>query len=50
MNSQQLEIYQQGYNAFLNGEIDTSNPYLSLEAEYWSDGWEDAQEDCQQTE
>lgn len=24
------------------------NPYTGLEVEYWSDGWEDAQEDALQ--
>lgn len=48
MNQAQNEIYQEGYNAYLSGELDTSNPYVDLDAEFWADGWEDAQEDeCQ---
>ncbi|MGR5159214.1 ribosome modulation factor [Vibrio owensii] len=45
MNKQEQDIYQEGYNAYLSGESDTSNPYNDLDAEFWSDGWEDAQED-----
>lgn len=41
----QEEIYQEGYRAFLDGESEFSNPYTDLDAEYWSDGWEDAKED-----
>ncbi len=45
MNSEQQAIYQEGYNAYFNGDPETSNPYSDLDAEFWSDGWEDAQDD-----
>jgi ribosome modulation factor len=45
MSEKQEEIYQEGYRAFLNDESEGSNPYTNLDAEYWSDGWEDANED-----
>ena len=39
------EIYNEGYRAFLNDLSEVSNPYTGLDAEYWSDGYEDARED-----
>ncbi len=45
MEEDQDEIYQQGYNAYNSGESELSNPYTGLDAEFWSDGWEDAEED-----
>ncbi|WP_169629274.1 ribosome modulation factor [Ferrimonas kyonanensis] len=39
------EIYQEGYRAFNKGEPESANPYSGIDAEYWSDGWVDAQED-----
>ncbi|EIE1260403.1 TPA: hypothetical protein ACF5BV_003913 [Vibrio parahaemolyticus] len=50
MTPEQKEIYEEGYSAFLNSEQDTSNPYSGLDAEYWSDGYEDAQEDLKNKE
>ncbi|WP_422483258.1 ribosome modulation factor [Vibrio harveyi] len=43
-------MYQEGYNAFLNDEPELSNPHTDLDAEFWSDGWADAQEDESQNE
>ena len=48
MSEDQETIYQQGYNAYLCEEMEHSNPYDGIDAEYWSDGWEDAKEDEQQ--
>lgn len=45
MNQEQEELYQEGYSAFLNDEEEYQCPYTGLDAEYWSDGWEDAKED-----
>ncbi|WP_234498176.1 ribosome modulation factor [Vibrio maritimus] len=41
----QDDIYQEGYDAFNSDESEHSNPYDGLDAEYWSDGWEDAHDD-----
>lgn len=46
MNDQQEAVYQLGYQAYLSGESELSNPYDGIDAEYWSDGWEDAKEDA----
>ena len=35
-------VYQEGYGAFLAGVKDYNNPYYGLDAESWSDGWDDA--------
>lgn len=43
-------IYQEGYSAFHAGKNEFNNPYTGLEAEYWSDGWEDASEDAMQSD
>lgn len=43
-----MVLYQDGYNAFLDGDSELANPYTGIEAEYWSDGWQDAQEDEKQ--
>ena len=45
MNQEQQDIYDEGYSAFLDGVEDHSNPRSGLDAEYWSDGWEDSNED-----
>ncbi len=45
MDEEQEAIYQSGYQAYLSGESELSNPYFGLDAEFWSDGWEDAKED-----
>ncbi len=45
MNEEQEAVYQEGYGAFLEGVKDYNNPYSGLDAEFWSDGWEDACED-----
>ncbi len=44
----QLHIWLEGRGAYFRDEPDTANPYPSGSVlnEYWSDGWEDAQEDC----
>lgn len=47
MNKDQFDTYQQGYNAYLDGADETSNPYNGLSSELWSDGWQDAEEDEQ---
>lgn len=45
MDEEQEAIYQQGYRAFLDGRSELSNPYSGLDAEYWSDGYADAEDD-----
>ncbi|WP_394222712.1 hypothetical protein [Alteromonas gracilis] len=45
MNDEQEQLYREGYAAFLEGVEEHSNPYSNLDAEYWSDGWEDAKDD-----
>ncbi|EHY9845550.1 MULTISPECIES: hypothetical protein [Vibrio] len=49
MSEDQEIVYQEGYNAFLGGEEELSNPYSGLDAEFWSDGFEDAKEDTERT-
>lgn len=39
------EIYDEGYKSALLGESENSNPFDGIEAEYWSDGFEDGKED-----
>lgn len=39
------ELYNEGYSAGSAGLGEESNPYTGLEAEYWSDGCTDAEED-----
>lgn len=39
------EIYQEGYRAYHCGIAQEGNPFSDLDAEYWDDGWSDAQED-----
>ncbi|EJG1732803.1 ribosome modulation factor [Vibrio parahaemolyticus] len=48
MSEEQEIVYQEGYNAFLSGEEELSNPYRGIDAEFWSDGFEDAKEDTEQ--
>lgn len=45
MNDEQQEIYDEGYSAFYNDKEESDNPYTGIDAEYWSDGWEDASDD-----
>ncbi len=45
MTEDQEEINKEGYNAFLDNQKECSNPYSGIDAEYWSDGWEDAADD-----
>lgn len=49
MTEEQQAIYDEGYDegrlAFELGSSEHSNPYTGLDAEYWSDGYEDALED-----
>lgn len=49
MTEEQEEIYNEGRLAFEFGSNEHSNPYAGLNAEFWSDGWEDAQEDQEQS-
>lgn len=48
MNKEQEAIYREGYNAFLSNEASHANPYDGLLAEYWDDGWSDAEADEQE--
>lgn len=41
-------FYQEGYKSFLDGVPEAANPYQGLDAEFWSDGYEDAMEDSEQ--
>lgn len=41
-------FWEEGFTAFFLGLSEDENPYTGLEAEHWSDGWEDAQEDALQ--
>jgi len=45
MNERNQEIYRDGYEAYDYGETECDNPHTGIDAEYWSDGWEDAKED-----
>lgn len=45
MNEEEQALYDEGYNAYFRDKEDHQNPYNGMDAEYWSDGWEDAQED-----
>lgn len=45
MTEEQQAIYYEGRFAFELGCSEDSNPYTGLDAEYWSDGYEDALED-----
>lgn len=49
MNKEQQELYDEGYSAFHNDKEESDNPYEGMDAEYWSDGWEDASDDEAQT-
>lgn len=42
MNEEQQEIYDEGYRAYESGESAYANPYSGLDAEFWSDGYDDA--------
>lgn len=44
MTTQQVEIYEEGYMAFINGDNKDSNPYerQSIMQLTWDLGWEDA--------
>lgn len=52
MNEEQQEIYEEGRRAYFDSVSDDisefMNPYSGLDAEYWSDGYEDAKEDYEQ--
>jgi ribosome modulation factor len=48
MTQEQEEIYQEGYRAQQMGQPEESNPYTGLNAEFWSDGWDDSAEDQSQ--
>ncbi|MEZ9699743.1 hypothetical protein AB4455_10225 [Vibrio sp. 10N.261.46.E12] len=50
MNIEQQEIYDEGYRAYNSGISEHNNPYTGLEAEFYSDGYEDAKEDAEQAE
>ena len=41
------EVYNEGYEAFTNGEALNMNPYDWDDAQYddWEDGWYDAEDD-----
>lgn len=45
MTSYELKIWEQGYKAFHNGKVQTSNPYDENSTEFiaWFRGWYDAQ-------
>ena len=50
MNNEQQEIYDEGYRAYNSGSSELNNPYTGLDAEFYSDGYEDAKEDAEQAE
>lgn len=51
MDNEQQEIYNEGYQAYSHDKDEAlSNPYSGLDAEFWSDGWADAEEDEAQRE
>lgn len=43
----ELHIWLEGRGAYFRDEPENANPYQAgtIDHEYWSDGWEDAQED-----
>lgn len=45
MTTEEEEIYDDGYSAYQSGDTEEQNPFLGTEAEFWSDGWSDAEED-----
>ena len=47
MTQEQEDIYNEGRLDYYFGAEEYSNPYTGIEAEYWSDGWEDAAEDAE---
>lgn len=44
MSIEKEAIYREGYAAYFRME-EEHNPYEGIDAEYWSDGWTDAEED-----
>lgn len=44
-DSEKDEIFNEGRLAYFDGAEEHQNPYDGLLAEYWSDGWADAQDD-----
>lgn len=45
MTKEQQELYNEGYKSFIFGYSYECNPYSGSNADYWADGWEDAQDD-----
>lgn len=46
MTKTQQVIYDEGYIAYDPQSEYEHNPYLDMDAEYWSDGYADAMDDC----
>lgn len=49
MDNEQQEIYDEGYKAYCPQSENELNPYSGNDAEYWSDGYADAEDDCNGT-
>lgn len=48
MDEEQQELYDEGYRAYDPDDLE-NNPYTGMDAEYWSDGYADAEEDDMQS-
>ena len=49
MTKTQQAIYDEGYMNYSPCDAEENNPYLDMDAEYWADGYADAQDDCNGT-
>ena len=49
MNKEQQAIYDEGYMGYSPCDPEENNPYSGMDAEYWSDGYADAEDDCSGT-
>ena len=45
MSKEKQEIYDEGYHAYCPQSACENNPYTGMDAEYWSDGYADAEDD-----
>ncbi|ANS87805.1 hypothetical protein VSVS12_04105 [Vibrio scophthalmi] len=46
MDGEELAIYNEGYYAWQQDKKEEDNPYSGMDAEFWSDGWQDAEDDA----
>lgn len=45
MNEEEQALYDEGYQAYFKDQKEDAHNYKGLDAEFYTDGWQDAQDD-----